>query len=348
MRINQFLSTLFNPSKSVTRLNPNSQAGLRFGNDVSDNIWDTLCIGDKNSNWAGTTYTSKGYPQNSKNTGGVAEYRVKTTQELLDETPEHIKYKGHLTAEQIAEKWATTGEITAQESHYLTIINAKLWGEAKEKSQIPKAAKEIDNALIANDITINGITINPDEEFKISVTPNNQIIVDGDMNPEQREKIQEALQSYNIQLKYTSTSLAAVIKGAYFCNSQNVNNFSEEVRSLTLATMTASKFLYNETGGKLTLDDLAVVGGKIIGLPPELSDLLNGNQLKGVIKNGQNLEGVKICIMQVKAYETKYGKENLPTVTSTFTYKNGKLTLVEDPELTNKAKLYYDGMTAEK
>lgn len=68
-----------------------------------------------------------------------------------------------------------------------------------------------------------------------------------------------------------------------------------------------------------------------------MSDLLNGDKLKGVIKNGQNLEGVKICIMQVKAYEVKYGKENIPTVISTFKYKNGKLTLVEDPELPQKA-----------
>jgi hypothetical protein len=265
----------------------------------------------------------------------ITEYRAKTVQELLEETPEHLKYKGALSAEQIAEKWATTGEITAQENHYLTTVNVGLWCEAHQKSQVSRLAKRIDQALNAN-----GIVMNADEEFSFSVDRNNQITVNGIGDPERSKKIQEALQSYTIQSQYTSASLAIGIRGAYFNNSQNTNRLSAEMRSLMLATMTASNFLYNETGGKVNLDDLTVVDGKIAGLPPELGDLLNGNSSKDAVKNGQNLEGVKICIMQVKAYETKYGKENLPAVTSTFTYKNGKLTLVEDPELTTKANYY--------
>lgn len=332
MRINQFLLSIFYSNKSLTPPKTSSTPGLPLENQTPHHVWDTLSIGDETANWTGI-YNRQGYPVNAKNTGdgaenhgGVAEYRVKTAQELWEETPDHLKYNGPLSAEEIAEKWATTGEITAPEKNYLYRVNAPLSLEAGQKSQVARVAKQIDQALQAG-----GITMKADEALTIRVDGKNQITVDGIADPERSAKIQAALQSYTLKFEYSSASLAIGIRGAYFNNSPKTNTLSAEMRSYMLANLTASNFLYNETDGNVTLDDLTVVGGKIAGLPPKLSDLLNGDQLKGVIRNGQNLAGVNTCIQQIKAYQTKYGPENLPSLTSAFTYQNGKLTLVEEP-----------------
>ncbi|HEX3044740.1 MAG TPA: hypothetical protein VHY08_08280 [Bacillota bacterium] len=322
MRINQDILSLLHSGRSMTPFKLNSTPGLPFKNNTSQNIWDSLSVGNETSSWTGT-YNRQGNPVH-KNTGGAAEYRVKTLQELMDELPEHLKYHGSLSAEEIAEKWSATGEITGPEQYYLYMVNAPLSIEASRKAQVARLGAKVDTVLNSD-----GINMNPDEEFSIRVDQNNRITIGGITDPERSAKIRDVLQSYTIQNPQSFASLAIGIRAAYVNNSQQIDKLSAPMRSYVLANLTASNFLYNETGGKVTLDDLTVAGDSIYGLPEGLSDLLNGDHLNGVIRNGQNLEGVRRCIKQVKAYQTKFGQESLPNLTGTFTYKNGKLTLVE-------------------
>lgn len=346
MKINQSVLALFNFNlRSTNRSKINLFEGLsqKAAADFN-NLYDKITSGNRKLGLRGI-YNNKGqlarFPRESDNIWNSNHEKLpvnnnpayKSIKQMLLEGPAHLRYTGKLTSTEIAEKWATTGEITHQEQFYLNLVNVHLYMKASAQAQIPRLAKKIDQALLEN-----GITINENEELTISVDRNNQITVSGIDDPGRSKAIQAALQSHVLKSTYTSCYLATAIRGTYHCNSQNFDNFSMEVRSLSLATLTASRFLYDETGGNVSLDDLTIAGGTIQGLTPELDNLLNGDKLKGVIKNGQNLEGVRVCIMQVKGYEAKYGKENLPTVNSTFNYKSGKLTLVEDPTLPRKAK----------
>ncbi|MGE5604227.1 MAG: hypothetical protein ACM3YE_00865 [Bacteroidota bacterium] len=356
MRINQSISTLFNFRLRSNRSKINMFEGLSQKAAAEfNNLYHKMASENRKLNLRGI-YNNRGQlactPGESDNIWDSNHEKLpdnnnptflsppKSIKQMLLEGPIHLRYTGKLTSTEIAEKWANTGEITPQEQFYLNMVNVHLYEKASQQARIPRMAKKIDQVLLEN-----GITINQDEKFTISVDRNNQITVSGIDDSERSKAIQAALQTHVIKLPYSSCNLAAGIRAVYFGNSQNTNNFSLEVRSLSLATMTASRFLYDETGGKVSLDDLTIIGGAIVGLPPKLADLLNGDNLKGVIRNGQNLEGVRVCIMQVKSYEAKYGKENLPTVISTFTYQNGKLALVEDPELPRKADAISKGQT---
>lgn len=356
MRINQSISTLFNFRLRSNRSKINMFEGLSQKAAAEfNNLYHKMASENRKLNLRGI-YNNRGQlactPGESDNIWDSNHEKLpdnnnptflsppKSIKQMLLEGPIHLRYTGKLTSTEIAEKWANTGEITPQEQFYLNMVNVHLYEKASQQARIPRMAKKIDQVLLEN-----GITINQDEKFTISVDRNNQITVSGIDDSERSKAIQAALQTHVIKLPYSSCNLAAGIRAVYFGNSQNTNNFSLEVRSLSLATMTASRFLYDETGGKVSLDDLTIIGGAIVGLPPKFADLLNGDNLKGVIRNGQNLEGVRVCIMQVKSYEAKYGKENLPTVISTFTYQNGKLALVEDPELPRKADAISKGQT---
>ena len=260
--------------------------------------------------------------------------RPESLKESLNDLPENLKYKGKLTSVEIAEKYVTTGEITPQEGYYLNTVNPTLFCESHEKAQVAVAGIEINKALNENNIVLT-----PDEELKVTISSTNKITVSGIDDPERAQKIQEALQIYNLKSSVPQ-SLASILNGATVCGSQTINKLSPEVRGLIQSTLTATNFLYNKTGGKISLDDITIKDNKIEGLPSDLDTLLNGDIDKNAEINGTYVSGIKSCILESKFYEDKYGKENLPIVTSNFTYKDGKLTAIEDPELSTKANTF--------
>ncbi|MBX4262162.1 hypothetical protein KTC96_24020 (plasmid) [Clostridium estertheticum] len=261
--------------------------------------------------------------------------------DMLTDIPDNLKYTGKLTSTEIAEKYVITGKLTPPEEHYLYTVNPTLACEANQKAQVPKAGTEINNALKACNITLN-----PDEELKITVSRTNKITVSGIADSEKAQKIQEALQSYNVNeaIPFNPSStpfcLASGLNGATACNLNSMHDFPREVQGLITSTLTATDFLYNLTGAKISVDDLTIKDNKIEGLPSDLDTLLNGTIDKNASIGGIYVSGIKSCIMRVISYTEKYGKENLPIVTSNFTYRNGKLIAIEDPEFSIKANTF--------
>lgn len=337
MQINNFNITFFNMYNCTSKPKPKLSINTLLGNAIK-NI-NTSSLSKNIINNTGTynnkgristsispthdVWTSNGEKLTNNNS-------VTSLKDMLTDIPENLIYKGKLTSTEIAEKYITTGELTAQEEHYLYTVNPVLASEAHMKAQVPVAGKEIDKALKANNITLDF-----DEELKITISNSNKITVSGITDPEKEQKIKEALQSYTSS---GPQSLASRLNGATFCGSQNINNLSSEVRGLLNSIHTANDFLYNMTAGKVSLDDLTIKENKIEGLPGDLDTLLNGNIDKNDKIAGIYVLGYKSCIMQSKAYEENYRKENLPILTSNFTYKNGELTIIEDPELPIKGE----------
>lgn len=334
MQINNFNITFFNMYNYINKPKPKLPTNTLLENAIKNINTSSL---SKNIINATGTYNNMGRISTlisptrdvwTSNGEKLANNNSSTSlKDMLTNIPENLIYKGKLTSTEIAEKYITTGELTAQEDHYLYTVNPTLASEAHMKAQVPLVGKEIDKALKANNITLDS-----DEELKITISNSNKITVSGINDPEKEQKIQEYLQSYSI-LSSVSQSLASRLNGATFCASQNINNLSSEVRGLINATHTANDFLYNMTSGSISLEDLTIKDNKIEGLPRHLDTLLNGNIDKNANINGIYVIGYKSCIIKAKAYEEKYGKEKLPILTSNFTYKNGELTIIEDPEL---------------
>ncbi|MCB2362103.1 hypothetical protein [Clostridium estertheticum] len=312
---NTFIKTAVENINNLSSLKNNMNNSITYNNigKVSTSITHTQDV------WASN---------NEKLTDNHSPTSIK---DMLTDIPDNLKYTGKLTSTEIAEKYVTTGELTPQEDHYLNTVNPTLFCESHQKAQVAVTGIEVNKAL-----TENNIVLNPDEKLEINVSRTNKITVNGIDDSEKAQKIQETLQSYNLKSS-VSQSLASILNGATVCGSEIINKLSPEVQRLIQSTLTATDFLYNKTGGRISLDDLTIKNNKIEGLPSDLDALLNGPIDKNAEIDGIYVSGIKSCIMTAKYYNEKYGEKNLPVVTSKFTYKNGKLTAIEDPELSIKA-----------
>lgn len=259
MQINNFNITLFNMYNYTNKSKPKLQTNTLLENAIKSIITSSL---SKNIINTTGTYNNRGRTSTSispthdvwtSNGEKLTDNNSMTSlKDMLTDIPENLIYKGKLTSTQIAEKYITTGELTAQEDHYLYTVNPTLACEAHMKAQVPNAGKKIANALEANNIILN-----PNEELQITVSRTNKITISGINNPEKELRIQEILQSYNSKSS-VSHGIASMLNGVNICASENVNDFSKEVRALTTATLTATNFLYNKTDGKISIDDLII------------------------------------------------------------------------------------------
>jgi len=249
-----------------------------------------------------------------------AQYSTSTTSE---DTIDGIaaKYKGSLTANEIAEKYANGDDVSIEEYCFMT---KEIRGD-KFNTALCQRSKSLEEQKISRILASNNIQLNSDEELNISVDCQDNVTVSGLNDTAKLQKIQDALTNEGFQLN-------CIYQG----NSETYKNLSPRFLGIAQRLGTIEQYLNKQTQGAISLTDLDLQDGKIVGLTPELDKLLNKDKNTYDILNSEEdfqAYRMKYKMTSTLAYIKANGTENLPQMNSTFTYKNGKLTCIEQPDL---------------
>jgi len=166
----------------------------------------------------------------------------------------------------------------------------------KEPTQVNEPTyREVAAAHLMNDIKAalaeKGITISPNEKFNISVDKYFNVTVTGD-DKEKAKAIEDVLNSpadgknWGLLLQKKSIEDEMLLKD----NKYNIFFPSDEYIA-KVNKMLLENYIANASGGAVSLDDLYLsADGKIMGLPPELDELINSMESKYYGKTQQEWE----------------------------------------------------------
>lgn len=188
------------------------------------------------------------------------------------------------------------------------IKNLHIITEAVKKARIPIQAKEIGQILKDN-----GITLEQNEKLNIQVDKKGVITVTGD-NSEKAKKIEDILNSQE-KLGWKLNRLTNLYSSRY--KVEDGKEYDPDI----FHEMDIEDTLRYLSNGDVSLSDLSVKNGKIMGLPKELDGLINGT-------NPDMTEDEKISYGQFKIVTLKLlqrGIDNIPDLTTNATYENGVL-----------------------
>ncbi len=132
-----------------------------------------------------------------------------------------------------------------------------------QKLLVPKITKEIDGLLEEN-----GVSINNDEQFNIQVS-SGKIKVEGE-DLEKAKQIEDILNNserMDIKLHYITKQY-----------SSEFNRLDESQQDLIFAKMITDYNIISESNGEISLSDLKLEDGKIVGFTPELEELYYGTK----------------------------------------------------------------------
>lgn len=231
------------------------------------------------------------------------------------------KYTGSLTASQLLEKFANGDELSDEEYNYMAFkTNSTVFDDAFHKRN-----NILDERNISKVLTKNNIQLAPDQELRISIDCQNKITVSGIDDPAKCQQIANDLSS-------EANNLAS----SFQINSETYKKVSMNFAGAAQALGVTEQYLNKKTNGKISITDLTLQDGKIVGLTPELDQLLNRDITpEDCLKSWDELETdrMKGLIQYALAYIQVNGTENLPQINYTLSYKNGKLSCIEQPDL---------------
>ncbi len=181
--------------------------------------------------------------------------------------------------------------------------------KAREKILVPRTKQQMDNVLKEN-----GIEINEDEKFDI-VVENGQIVVNGE-NMEKAKQIEEVLNNaerMGVKLHYITKQ-----------KSSEFINLGDQERDVVFSKMSIDYRLARESNGEISLSDLKMENGKLVGLTPELEALYYGTQ------EGMTTQDIDARIYQRKAIEKilNYGLENIKDMVTKLVYTKDGLSFI--------------------
>lgn len=234
------------------------------------------------------------------------------------------KYTGSLTASQIADKFAKGENISMEE--YKAMLKGIGVG-SKYDEVVTKRMQISQENNLSSILKKYKIQIDPSEKLNITVDSQKKVIVSGIEDKEKIRKIQDALNDQPNDL----SSLFAI-------SSQTYKKVSSDFSTTSQCINLAQQYLDEHTNGRISVTNLKMQNGKIMGLTSTLNNLLN----KSVTSYKQNVESdnkayeAKLAIVNVLAYIQTHGSDNLPQINSTFSYKDGKLSCTEQPDLIDK------------
>lgn len=177
--------------------------------------------------------------------------------------------------------------------------------EAINKARVPLKAKEIGQLLEENNIQVN-----EEEEFRIFIDKTGIITVTGE-NEEKSKAIETILnnkQSLADSLHYLTFHYSQRYKG--------VENAKDSYHEMEMES-----YLRRKTNGAISLADLSIKNGKIIGLPDELDELIHLTKPNMTQDEKYRYE----AIQKVLAKVLTIGIDNIPDFTTEMVYKNGLL-----------------------
>lgn len=177
--------------------------------------------------------------------------------------------------------------------------------EAVNKARVPLKAKEIGQKLEDNNIKVE-----ENEEYRISVDKTGVITVTGG-NEEKAKEIENVL---------NDASMGWSLNQLTYYYSPRYKQNREENRN-TLHEMDVEDYLRRKTNGTVSLADLSLENGKIIGLPEELDEFINMTK-PNMTEDEQNQS--RIWKDTIKRLLT-IGIDNIPDLTTEMVYKGGNL-----------------------
>jgi hypothetical protein len=178
------------------------------------------------------------------------------------------------------------------------------------KARVPMQAKEIGEILKDN-----GITIEDGESYDFRVNKQCEITVTGS-DPDKAQKIQDVLNNSD-QLGWKLNRLTNIYSPRY-----DVKDGDEYDRDI-FNEMQAESTIKELSGGKLSMSDLSIENGKIVGLPPELDELIHRTK-PGMDSHDKTVYG-KIYTLMKGVLER--GLDNIPDLHTEARYEDGKLTI---------------------
>lgn len=241
--------------------------------------------------------------------------------EIPNSNDSQKKYAGSLTASQLLEKYTTGEELSDEEYDYMLFeTNGNVFDAAFHKRSTILEEKNISNILEKHNIQLA-----PDQELYISIDCQHKITISGIADSEKCEQIANDL-----------SNEARNLAGFFRLNSETYKNVSDKFKGNAERIGTVENYLDEQTGGSVSITDLTLQGEKIIGLTPELDRLLNRDITDADCyyssDEADNFR-MKYSIIRSIEYLQNNESDNIPQMNFTLSYKNGKLSCIEQPDL---------------
>jgi hypothetical protein len=216
-------------------------------------------------------------------------------------------------ADKLADKFVEQGFVSAETGSTVKNTDYKQGLAtilAVQKARVPMQAKEIGEILKDN-----GITVEDGESYDFHVAKFKKITVSGG-DAEKAQKIQDVLNNSD-QLGWKLNRLSNLYAPRYDVKE------GEEYDRASFHEMQAETNIEALSGGKLSMKDLWLEDGKIMGLPPELDELLN------LTKPGMNAHDTTVYgkMNAVMKAVLERGLDNITDLYTDARYENGKLTI---------------------
>jgi hypothetical protein len=198
------------------------------------------------------------------------------------------------------------GESTGKKK--VDIVNTMAFIDAVKRARVPLKAKELDGLFEEN-----GITFEEGERYSIKVDNACYITVSGP-DEEKAGKMQEILNDADY-MGYGLNKLSNMYSERYKVKP------GEEYDRLIINEMDCESQLRQLSGGKLSLRDLSLSNGRIVGLTPDIEELYNGTK-PGMTDDEKHL--YRIFRDMTKSVLAR-GIDNIPDLTTDAVYEHGKL-----------------------
>ena len=214
-------------------------------------------------------------------------------------------------AEKLAQKFIENGFQYAETSEKTGGFKAGMATLlAVQKARVPLQAKSIDKILEEN-----GISLTDGEKYNIAVDKECKITVYGD-DTEKAKKMEEILND-EPYLGWQLNRLTNLYSPRYKVKD------SEEYDTSIFHEMDSESTLKVLSNGELSLKDLSIENGKIMGLTPKLDGLIHRTNTD--MDNDEKIMYEQIYKVLKKVLER--GIDNIPDLTTDAVYQKGKLAL---------------------
>lgn len=209
-------------------------------------------------------------------------------QEQYNSLPEHQRYTGTKTLQELLDEMASGRILSEKEKGYLKIFaNLADYERAEASGKIvSELYPEIKDCIEKAGIDIEG------KDWDIELDSAGNVIITGGMGDETKAKISEALSEKVIDRMWNYYVQASDIP-------TNLYNYLSYYRDI-------NQFLQKTTDGEYSWSDIAVdKNGKISGLPSKMCDLLNSQEANA------RYEQLRDEILRLTGYMNEWGMMNI-------------------------------------
>ena len=216
------------------------------------------------------------------------------------------------------EKWANGETLSEAERSNMSMFGAYSRDESVSDA---KRSLTFEYKRMNKSLEDNGITFKDGETFNITLSsPGGKAIISGIEDKEKLKQVEEIINE-NLNKKLWVMYGNSVI--SYL-------NVPESERFMSRAVGGVENYLEKYTNGSVRLEDLSIEdNGEVLGLPNELSEIINSASTSVSENPNTELRETKIGLNLIIPFIKKNGMDALPRHNYYFEFGNGKLTSVD-------------------